>query len=162
MDATRRGHPLLHLLLPEEVPLVQIRRQGVYGTVGVDVRLRVSSARRVEGCVVEVNEVDGRRRRRPGQRLAAPVAVLVLVVLALPVVLRLVYEEEDGADAGDLGAYEAAHVEDERVAVGVVEGGREDLGAGTKLAAHLRLEDRDVHDQAEEHHEPCNVVSGCI
>lgn len=113
------------------------------GTVRVDISLRVSPA-----GVVVMGEVEGRR-----WWCHQGFHALLLVVFAQEVVLGLVDEEEDGGDAGELGADEAADIEDEGVAVGVFEGGGEQLGAGSEFAAHFRFEDGDVHYQAEEHHQ---------
>lgn len=147
VQAARRRRRLLLLLLQllaEEVAFLVRRREGVVdGAVRVDVSLRVAPA-----GVVVMGEVEGRR-----WRCHQGFHILLLVVFAQEVVLGLVDEEEDGGDAGELGADEAAHVEDEGVAVGVFEGGGEQLGAGSQFAAYLRFEDGDVHYQAEEHHQ---------
>lgn len=75
----------------------------MYGTIRINIGLRVSSAR-IESRVVEMmREIKRRRWRR--QRL------LSLLMLAQIVVLGFVDEEKDGTDAGELGADEAANVE---------------------------------------------------
>lgn len=66
-------------------------------------------------------------------------------MFAVKVVLGFVDEEKDGTDAGELGADEAADVEDEGVTVGILEGGGEQLRTGSEFAAHFRFEDGDVH-----------------
>lgn len=126
-----------------------MRGEGMDGTVGINIRLRVSPAGVESRVVVLMCEIEGRRGRREGFHS--------MLVFAEEVELGLVDEEEDGGDAGELGADEAADVEDEGVAVGVFEGGGEQLGAGSEFAAYFRFEDGDVHYQAEEHHQTLNT-----
>lgn len=124
----------------------------VYGAVGIDVRLGVAPARVEHRGVHLVVEVVR------GELL--PLSPLELLeLLPPPLVLDAVDEEEDAGDAGELGGDDAGDVEEEGVAVGVVEGGGVEVGPGAQLAADFGLEDGDVHDEAEQHHQTYGNMS---
>lgn len=155
VDATRR---LLEGFLPEVEPLgARGTRREVYGTVRVHVRLGVAPTGVEHRGVYLVIEVVHRE--------LLPFAPLELLQLfPPPLVLDAVDEEEDAGYARELGADDAGHVKEEGVAVGVVEGGGVQVGPGAQLAADLGLEDGDVHDETEQHHQTCGstVLVYCI